>query len=428
MNIAVIGTGYVGLVAGACLADLGNKVMCADIDNKKIGLLLEGKIPIFEPGLGELVASNAKHGRLSFTTDTAKAVRASEIIFIAVGTPENANGSADLKYVFAAAETIGKAMDCEKIVVDKSTVPVGTSKQIEALIQKFSKYKVHVVSNPEFLREGCAIKDFMEPDRVVIGSHNKDAAKKVASLYTPLKCEILITSPESAELIKYASNSFLATKISFINEIAAICDKVGADVTEVAKGMGLDKRIGKQFLNAGAGYGGSCFPKDVAELQYTAKKFGYDFGILGAAEKINEYQKVLPVKKLKQLLPNLKGKKIAMFGLAFKPNTDDMRDASSIEIAKELLKEGAVVIGVDPVAGENAARSIKGLIFEADPYNAAVGAHAMILVTEWNEFLELDYGKIGDAMESKIVVDGRNALDRQKLISLGFSYIGIGRK
>lgn len=427
MRIAVIGTGYVGLVAGACFADLGNNVVCADIDPAKIESLKKGVIPIYEPGLEALVKRNASEGRLSFTSDPAKAVKSSEIVFIAVGTPEKEDGSVDMQYVLSAAEGIGKAASGPLIVVDKSTVPVGTSAQVEQIIRENTRHSIHVVSNPEFLREGSAVEDFFKPDRVVVGARDEKAAKIVADLYKPLGCEILVTTPESAELIKYASNSFLATKISFINEIAAICEKVGADVNEVAKGMGLDKRIGRQFLNAGAGYGGSCFPKDVSALQKTAEQFGYTFGILSEAERINEVQKRLPVRKLKKELGDLNGKKVAVFGLAFKPNTDDMREASSIPIVKALVWEKASVVAVDPVAEHNAKKLLKGIEFSKDPYAAADGADGIILVTEWNEFLELDYGKLGKKMKSKLVVDARNCLDKEKLKALGFNYVGVGR-
>ncbi|MEM4256832.1 MAG: UDP-glucose/GDP-mannose dehydrogenase family protein, partial [Candidatus Diapherotrites archaeon] len=380
--------------------------------------------------------------RLSFTTDYSFAVKNSEIIFIAVGTPEMPNGSADTSYVMEASRQIAKVMDNYKIIVDKSTVPVGTSREVKNEIAKITKHDFAVVSNPEFLREGSALKDFLEPDRVVIGADDKSAAEKVASLYKPLNCEILITTPESAEMIKYASNSFLATKISFINEIAAICEKVGADIKDVAKGIGLDKRIGPYFLNAGAGYGGSCFPKDVKELQFTAKKFGYDFGILQETQKVNELQKHLPVKKLRSILGNLKNIKVVLFGLSFKPNTDDMREASSLVVIKDLVKEGAKVVAVDPIAKEKAKQLLfkkdfwkdvkvqdfsSFLSFEDDPYKAVQGCGALILITEWKEFLELDYSKIGSLMKSKIIIDARNSLNKEALVSLGFSYIGIGR-
>ncbi len=432
MRVSVIGTGYVGLVAGACFADLGNEVTCADIDDAKIRALEKGKIPIYEPGLEELVKKNAAEKRLTFTTDTRAAVENSEIIFIAVGTPQSGSGQADLTYVHDAAKMIGRAMNGPKIVVDKSTVPVGTCKQVKKIIEKESKgrHSVSVVSNPEFLREGCALGDFMRPDRVVIGSDDDAAAKAVAGLYRPLDCEIVITSPESAELIKYASNAFLATKISFINEIAAICEKVGADVSQVALGIGLDKRIGKQFLSAGSGYGGSCFPKDVKALQKTATTLGYDFGILREVERINTGQKTIAVRKLEAELGNLKGKKIALFGLAFKPETDDMREAPSIEIIRLLASKGTKVAALDPAAEQNAKKilgEVAGLEFAKDAYSASKGADAIVLITEWNEFLGLDYAKIAAAMNSKLIIDGRNALDKEKLKSLGFKYVGVGR-
>ncbi|MEK6957764.1 MAG: UDP-glucose/GDP-mannose dehydrogenase family protein [archaeon] len=427
MKIAVVGTGYVGLVAGACLADLGNEVICVDVDEKKIAALRQGKIPIYEPGLEELVAKNVREKRIFFTVDSAKAIRESRIIFIAVGTPQGSDGSADLKYVFQVAETIGRNANEPKIVVDKSTVPVGTARKVRELIMKHSKHNVEVVSNPEFLREGSAVRDFMEPDRVVIGATSEEAEKAIYDLYRPLECGILVTTPESAELIKYASNAFLATKISFINEIANLSELVGADINEVAKGMGLDARIGKHFLNAGCGYGGSCFPKDVQAIQKIAKDKNYPLEIVEATEKVNARQKLVPVQKLNKEFSSLKGKKIVLLGLAFKPNTDDMREASSIEIANALVKQGATVVAVDPIARENAKKILKGIAYSDSVYEAAKGADAIVLVTEWNEFLELDFEKIAKEMKSKIIVDGRNVYDREKLISLGFKYNGVGR-
>ncbi len=442
MKISVIGSGYVGLVAGACFADLGNNVICVDIDENKVNMLSRGVMTIYEPGLKEVVERNLKAGRLSFTADYSFSVKNSEIIFIAVGTPEKADGSADLSYVMSAVRKIAETMDSYKIIVDKSTVPVGTSKEVAYEISKISKHRFAVVSNPEFLREGSALKDFMEPDRVVVGSVDKGAALKVASLYKPLNCELFISSAESAVLIKYGSNSFLSTKISFINEIAAICEKVGADIKEVAKGIGLDRRIGPHFLNAGAGYGGSCFPKDVSELQATSKKLGCDLGILRETKKVNDAQKHLPVKKLVSALGSLNGSKVAVFGLSFKPNTDDIREASSLVVIKDLVKEKAKVVCLDPVATEKA-RSVlldksfwkdtqvndfsSFLSFEEYPYKAVEGCSAIIIITEWPEFLELDYKKLGSLMKSKIIIDARNALDKEYLISLGFIYHGIGR-
>ncbi len=427
MRIAVIGTGYVGLVAGACLADLGNEVICADIDEKKISSLRKAEMPIYEPGLGEIVERNISEQRLSFTTDTAKAVRDSEVVFIAVGTPQGSDGEADLKYVMQVAREIGKNANGPKIIVDKSTVPVGTSIKVKKLAQKFTKHNISVVSNPEFLREGSAVKDFLEPDRVVVGSDDPKAAQAVASLYRPLNCEVLMTSPQSAELIKYASNAFLAAKISFINEIANLSEKVGADVKEVALGMGLDKRIGKHFLNAGCGYGGSCFPKDVQALMKISKNAGYRFRIIEKVEEVNAKQKLAPFEKLSKELGSLNGRRIALLGLAFKPNTDDMREASSIQIVKKLLAAKAKVVAVDPVAQKNAQKIFKGLEYAISAYGAAKGADAIILVTEWNEFMDLDFKRLGSLMKRKLMVDGRNAYDRKKLESLGFKYLGIGR-
>ncbi|HLC92674.1 MAG TPA: UDP-glucose/GDP-mannose dehydrogenase family protein [archaeon] len=427
MRIAVIGTGYVGLVAGACLADLGNEVICIDVDEKKISSLRGGKIPIYEPGLEALVKKNAREKRLSFSTDTAMAVKDSEIIFIAVGTPQGQDGEADLKYVMQAADTIGKSMNSRKIVVHKSTVPIGTARKVKEKIAALSEHGFSVVSNPEFLREGSAVKDFLEPDRVVIGSDDKAAANAIADLYRPLGREIIMTSPESAELIKYASNAFLATKISFINEVANLSERVGADVTDVAKGMGSDPRIGRDFLSAGCGYGGSCFPKDVQALRKISENSGYDFRIIAQVEAVNDEQKTLPFQKLKKELGTLDGKKIAVLGLAFKPDTDDMREASSTEIVNALVGAKAKVFAVDHVAKENAQKILKGIEYADSPYDAAKGADAIILVTEWNEFRELDFARLGKLMKTKIIVDGRNIYDKEKMQALGFKYIGIGR-
>jgi len=431
MKVSVIGTGYVGLVAGACLAELNHTVICVDIDAEKIRKLENAEIPIYEPGLHEMVQKNVSAKRLSFTTDTEKAVAGSDIIFIAVGTPQGENGEADLSYVLNAAESIGKAMNAPKIIVDKSTVPVGSSRKVKKAIEKHSKFRTSVVSNPEFLREGSAVKDFMEPDRVIIGSDDAKAAETIRTLYAPLNKPVLVTSPESAEMIKYASNAFLATKISFINEIANICEKVGADVSEVSKGMGLDERIGKYFLQAGAGYGGSCFPKDVKALSKISKNSGYIFKILGAVESVNDSQKNVPFEKLKKELGKLEGKKVVVLGLAFKPETDDVREASSIRIINLLSDSGAITVAVDSVARENAKKifgNLKNLSYSDSAYSAAENADAIVLVTEWKEFLELDFGKVASLMKSKVIVDARNCLDSDKLISLGFNYAGIGRR
>ncbi|MEM0360276.1 MAG: UDP-glucose/GDP-mannose dehydrogenase family protein, partial [Candidatus Diapherotrites archaeon] len=418
---------YVGLVAGACFADLGNNVVCVDVDREKVEMLKKGKSPIFEPGLEEMLEKNIKAGRLSFTTSTAEAVKKSQIIFIAVGTPQGENGESDLKYVEQAANAIGQALDCEKIIVNKSTVPVGTGNKVAKIIGKHYKGKFHVVSNPEFLREGSAINDFLKPDRIVIGSNDEKASKTMEELYRTLGAKILFTDIESAELIKYGSNAMLATKISFINEIARLCDKVGANIEAVAEGIGLDKRIGPAFLKAGCGWGGSCFPKDVKALIHTAKKYGVDLKIPRAAEETNKEQKLIPVKKLKKHFKTLKGKKIALLGLSFKPNTDDMREAPSIEIAKKLLKEGAKISAYDPVAITQAKKTLKGIEFASSPYTALKNADAMLLVTEWNEFREMDFERIKRIMKKPLVIDGRNIYNRKSLQAMGFAYEGIGK-
>jgi len=429
MKIAVVGTGYVGLVAGACFSDLGNDVVCLDVDEKKIEQLRKAVIPIYEPGLDVLVARNVANKRLRFSTDTAKAIKENDVIFIAVGTPQGEDGQADLKYVMQVAHTIGDSINGKKTVVDKSTVPVGTARKVKELIEKrsYSRYPVSVVSNPEFLREGSAVKDFLEPDRVVIGSDDREATKVMLDLYKPLGCEVLVTSPESAELIKYASNSFLAAKISFINEVANLCEATGADVTEVAKGMGLDKRIGKDFLNAGCGYGGSCFPKDVKALQRISRNSGYRFRLVEQVERVNEAQKIVPFKKLKKEFHALKGRKVVVLGLSFKPNTDDLREASSVEIIKKLVNAGAQVVALDPAAQKNARNILRNIGYSDSVYDASRGADAIILATEWNEFKELDFERIGKVMKTKVLVDGRNIYDRAKMESLGFRYFGIGR-
>ncbi len=427
MKVCVVGTGYVGLVAGCCLADLGNDVICVDIDETKINRLKKGEIPIFEPGLAELVERNSKEGRLNFTTNLAEAIKDSETIFIAVGTPMSDNGEAEMKYVYQVAEDIGKAMDSYKVIINKSTVPVGSGGKVMEIISKNYSGEFDVVSNPEFLREGSAIRDFMEPDRVVIGASSEKAAEVVKGLYEPLKSEILVTDVESAEIIKYASNAFLATKISFINEIANLCGKVGADVETVSHGMGLDKRIGKHFLNAGCGYGGSCFPKDVKAIMHTAKENGLEMNIVRAADEVNKRQKIIPVEKAEEMLGDLKGKNIALLGLAFKPNTDDMRDASSIEIVKLLLERGAKVNAFDPVAKEEAKKILPEISYGGTMYDALKGADLMIIATEWNEFKEMDLEKAKEVMNSHAIVDGRNILNKQKALDLGFKYTGIGR-
>jgi len=427
MEIAVIGTGYVGLVAGTCLADLGNNVVCVDVDKEKIRLLREGKSPIYEPGLEELLERNIEAKRISFTSDTDSAVKAAEVVFIAVGTPMSDSGEADLKYVKQVAKEIGKALNGEKVIVNKSTVPVGTGSMVEDIIKEHYKGKFHVVSNPEFLREGNAIKDFLEPDRVIVGYRGNGAREKMEQLYKPLNSRILFTSIESAELIKYGSNALLATKISFINEVARLCDKVNADIGDVSEGMGLDKRIGPHFLKAGCGWGGSCFPKDVRALVHMGEKNGVDFRIARAADETNREQKLLPVRKLEEELGELKGKRIALLGLSFKPDTDDMREASSIDISRKLLEKGAVVVAFDPVAVKEAKGLILGIEFADSVYNALEGADALVLVTEWNEFREIDLERVKNIMRFPLIIDGRNIYDRKKAEGMGFVYSGIGK-
>lgn len=426
MDIAVIGTGYVGLVVGTCLADLGNNVICVDIDRKKIAKLKKGICPIYEPELPKLIRKNAKAGRLKFTTNVEKAVKNSYVIYIAVGTPQAKNGRADLKYVKMAAKQIGKAMNGEKIIVNKSTVPVGTAELVKSIIAKYYKGTFHVVSNPEFLREGSAVNDFLKPDRIVIGYESPKAKKVMQELYKPIKAKKFYTDLRSAELIKYASNAFLATKISFINEIAALCEKTGANVKDVATGIGLDKRINPHFLRAGCGWGGSCFPKDVSALIYMGKEHNVELKIPKAAKEVNKQAKLRPVRKLKEKLGSLNGKKIALLGLAFKPNTDDMREASSIVIANELKKAGATIAAYDPIAEENARKIMPWVKYCKDPYEALEGADATILVTEWPEFEKLNFKKVKKLMKKPIIIDGRNFLNKEALIDIGFEYEGIG--
>ncbi len=428
-RITVIGAGYVGLVTGTCFADLGNRVVCLDIDERKIGMLCDGRVPIYEPGLEEMVRRNLKAGRLHFTTSYEEAVPQSDFVFIAVGTPEGVDGEADLKYVGMAAESVARVMDHPLIIVNKSTVPVGTGDWVADIV---NRHKVHdvpfwVVSNPEFLREGSAIQDFLNPDRVVLGSLSREAAAKVAELYLPLRAPIIITDLRTAEMIKYASNAFLATRISFINEIASICEKLGADVKEVAVGMGYDKRIGHHFLDAGVGFGGSCFPKDVKALTHMAALHGCHPQLLRAVMEINRDKRLEVIQKLRDLLGGLRDTTIGLLGLAFKPNTDDIREAPAIEIAYLLHREGATVKGYDPVAMPNARRALPWLVTAEDPYDLAADCDALVVVTEWNEFKHLDFARIHTLMRRPVVVDGRNIYDPEQMSSLGFVYRGMGR-
>ena len=429
-KICVIGTGYVGLVTGTCFADLGNQVICLDIDENRINKLKNGIMPIYEPGLQQLVDQNSKAGRLIFTTDAKYALTDAEIAFIAVGTPSGANGEADLQYVRNAAEAIADYIDHPIIIVNKSTVPVGTGDWVEEIIKKRRAGKpldFKVVSNPEFLREGAAINDFMNPDRIVLGSVHREAAEQVAHLYDTLRCPILITDLRTAEMIKYASNAFLATRISFINEIANMCEEMGADVTQVARGMGLDKRIGPAFLDAGLGWGGSCFPKDVKALVHMAVLHGTHPQLLQAVIEINRNQRRRAVYKLRRALGNLNDKVIGILGLSFKPNTDDIRDAPALEIIHLLKYEGASIRAYDPQAMENAASCLQDVTLCKDSYDVATGADALLLATEWNEFKQLDFERIRSLMRQPIILDGRNLWDPDRMQKLGFQYYGVGK-
>ncbi|MFH1955719.1 MAG: UDP-glucose/GDP-mannose dehydrogenase family protein [Patescibacteria group bacterium] len=431
MKISVIGTGYVGLVTGAVFADWGHTVICADIDKKKIKLLKKGSMPIYEEGLKELVVRNVKEGRLFFTTEVEDAIKKSETIFIAVGTPSNQGGSADLTAVSAVANAIGENLNFYKIIVTKSTVPVGTNEKIKQIIaDNVHLDKFDVVSNPEFLREGTAIFDANNVDRVVLGSDSKKALDKIATLYTHLNVPIIKSDFRSAELIKYASNAFLATKISFINEIARICDKTKADVKVVADGMGYDKRIGRSFLNAGLGYGGSCFPKDVEALYRTSSDQEYDFRLLRGVMDVNERQKYFFVEKITDYFGNLSGKTLACLGTAFKNNTDDIRKSVAIEVIKILRGEGAKIRVFDPAALQNA-KTILGndvVYYAKDIYDAIEGADGICILTEWQEFALLDLDKVKKISSVKVIFDGRNILDPQKVKEVGFEYVGIGRR
>jgi UDPglucose 6-dehydrogenase len=433
MKIAVVGTGYVGLVVGACLAENGNIVICVDKDESKIATLETGKMPIYEPGLEEMVRRNHAEERLTFATDLPSAVRASEIVFVAVGTPQGEDGSADLRHVLGVARDVGRAMNKYTVVVDKSTVPVGTAKKVREAIARETGQTFSVVSNPEFLKQGAAIEDFMKPDRVVIGIEENDehAVAAMRELYGPFTrtgAPILVMSTASAELCKYAANSILATRISFMNEIANVCEAVGADVDHVRKAIGADRRIGTSFLFPGVGYGGSCFPKDVKALMKSSADKGYDFKILKAVEDVNAAQKERLVAKMEQHFTQLKGRTIALWGLAFKPRTDDMREAPAISIIERLLSAGATVRAYDPEAGPTARRIFDGRISLCEKsYDALNGADALAIVTEWNEFREPDYAKMLTLMRAPVIFDGRNIYSPEHMRALGFTYFSIGR-
>jgi UDPglucose 6-dehydrogenase len=439
MKLAVVGSGYVGLVTGTCFAEMGNDVICVDNDSLKIQMLLEGRVPIYEPGLDDMVQRNAAECRLTFTTDIKDAVEQSQIIFIAVGTPPDEDGSADLKYVLAVARDIASHMSEYKIVVDKSTVPVGTAdrvrKEMQAILDKRnSDLTFDIVSNPEFLKEGAAIEDFMKPDRVVVGVEHENVGEIMRELYAPFNMNsdrVLVMSVRSAEMTKYAANAMLATKISFMNEIALLCEKLGADVAEVRHGIGSDSRIGYKFIYPGVGYGGSCFPKDVKALIHMAKQVKVEPMVMNAVEDRNEEQKQLLIHKVKQQFgDNLSGRTFTVWGLAFKPQTDDMREAPSIVIINGLIQAGAKVVAYDPVAMEEAKRRFTDqpkLSYAANQYDALTGADALLLITEWHQFRHPDFAKIKSLLKSPVIFDGRNQYDPENLRQQGFTYYGIGR-
>ena len=428
MRIAVVGTGYVGLVTGSCFADLGNVVTCVDVDRKKVASLKKGLVPIFEPGLKEIIQRN-RNQRLFFTTDLAKAVRTSDVIFIAVNTPPGRNGEVDITNVKAVASGIAKALNGYKIIVNKSTVPIGMGDVVAKILSVSGPKEASfdVVSNPEFLREGSAVADLLKPERVVIGSTRREAAEKLAEIYEPLRCPILITDLKSAEMIKYASNAFLAMKVSYINEIANLCGKVGADIAQVTKGMSYDSRIGGQFFNAGLGFGGSCFPKDVAGLVQIGKNNGYPFRLLPEVLAVNQYQRQLFLEKVQKALKSIKGKTLAVWGLSFKANTDDLREAPSMTLIPALLAKGAKLRAYDPVAMKKAKNIFKKIKYCASPYEAAKGADAILILTDWNEFKQVDFQKLNSLVKFPIIVDGRNLYEPKEMAEKGFIYWGMGR-
>lgn len=432
MHIAVIGSGYVGLVTGACFAEFGVDVTCVDIDAEKIARLSDGIIPIYEPGLEQLVAKNTQAGRLRFTTDFKSAVEQALVIFLAVGTPPKEDGSADLAYVEAAARSIAEHMNGYKVIVTKSTVPVGTGEHLRSLIREHQKKQNNfgIVSNPEFLREGAAIDDFMRPDRVVIGSRDEEAVAIMRDLYRPLyliETPFVVTSLEAAEVIKYAANAFLATKISFINEIANLCDRIGCDVHDVARGIGMDRRIGSKFLHPGPGFGGSCFPKDTRALASVARQYKSDSLIVDAVIEVNERQREAMIPKIEKLVGNLQGKTIAMLGLSFKPETDDMREAPSVDIIRGLIERGATVRAYDPVAVEEAMKILPDITYAEDEYSAVTGTDALIFMTEWNQFRALNMERVRGLMRTPKIADLRNIYEPESLRELGFDYVGVGR-
>ena len=432
MNISVVGTGYVGLVVGACLAETGNSVCCADIDQKKIDDLKRNVLPIYEPGLESLVERNQKEGRLAFTTDLADAIRSAEVVFIAVGTPPGEDGSADLKYVLQVAEIVGRHMAREMVVVTKSTVPVGSSAKVKRAVEKEAKFPFHLCSNPEFLKEGAAVEDFMKPDRVILGVDSAHARRVMTDVYAPFVRTgkpILLMDISSAEMTKYAANGMLATRISFMNEIANLCDKLGANVDSVRKGIGSDARIGQSFLFPGPGYGGSCFPKDVKALVRMAAECGVPLDVLEGVESANDRQKHVLLAKLKCALgEELSGRRVALWGLAFKPGTDDMREAPSLTLIEELLAEGVTVCAHDPAAMNHTRALIGNRIDYAETnYEALAGADALVVVTDWNEYRHPDFKRVKGTLKQPVIVDGRNLYDVEKMRELGVRYYSIGR-
>jgi UDPglucose 6-dehydrogenase len=432
MHISVIGTGYVGLVTGACFAEFGVNVTCMDTDARRIAMLEKGEVPFYEPGITELVAKAIKESRLTFTTDIAKAVDKALAIFIAVGTPPRPDGSADLSFVEEVGRGIARHMTGYKVIVTKSTVPVGTGEKLREVIRanQSGRYRFDIVSNPEFLREGSAIEDFMRPNRVVIGADSEQAVAIMKDLYRPLyllETPFVVTDIPTAEMIKYASNAFLAVKISFINEVATVCERVGADVQIVARGMGLDNRIGSKFLHAGPGFGGSCFPKDLAALVQTGERVGYPLQIAAAAAKVNYEQHLRMVEKIREAAGGLKGKTFGILGLSFKPNTNDMREAPSLTILKEMMKEGAVVKAYDPAAMEETTKLLPGLIACKDTYDVADGADGLVIMTEWNQFRNLDFDRLKKSMRHPLLLDLRNVYDSERVVGMGFHHVSVGR-
>jgi len=429
LRVCVVGCGYVGLVTGACLSEIGHHVRCVDNDPAKINALLSGQIPIYEPSLNPIVHRNVKRKRLSFAHTIAEGMKGAQVVFIAVGTPPKPNGSADLRFIQAVARGIARNLKSYTVVAEKSTVPVETGEQVERTIRRYNRRHVpfDMVSNPEFLQEGTAVEDFLKPDRIVIGAKSKRAQKMMIDLYAPLKAKIMTTDLKSAELIKHASNSFLAMKISFANSVSRVCERVGADVKQVTEGMGLDPRIGRSFLHAGIGFGGFCLPKDLEAFHYISRRVGYDFHLLRIAKEVNEEQRRVFIKKIRKAVQSLRGKTIAVLGLAFKPHTDDIRFAPSIDIIQRLKAEGAKIRVYDPVAIEKAQGVLKKVIFCKSAYEAISGADCLALVTEWPEFKSLNFTRVKRSMKQSILVDGRNIYDGAAMRALGFRYYGMGR-